>query len=69
MVTLSVLCGGENLKLLVWLKPENISAMKGKSENTVHRGNVIALFLKVYRSAINTICSQKEYGAGFGSLK
>ena len=31
-----------------------------KSENTVHRDNVIALFLKVYRSAINTVCSQKE---------
>ena len=40
-----------------------------QSENTVHRDNVIALFLKVYRSAINTVCSQKEYGAGFGSPK
>ena len=40
-----------------------------KSENTVHRDNAMALFLKVYRSAINTICFQKEYGVGFSFAK
>ena len=68
-VTIPVLCGGENRRPLVLLRLENSSGMKGKSEDTTHRDNVIVLFLKVYQSVINTVCFQKEYGAGFGSPK